>query len=44
MAAGNGLRLLQFLLYFVKHIEEGIADSHGAARAAAGIASRYPAD
>ena len=44
MTAGDGFRLLQFLLDFIEHIEEGIADSHGAARAAAGIAARYPAD
>ena len=43
VTTGNGCRLLQFLLHFVKHIEEGIADCHGAARTAAGIAACYPA-
>ena len=43
VTTGNGCRLLQFLLHFVKHIEEGIADGHGAARTAAGIAACYPA-
>lgn len=44
MTAGDGFRLLQFLLYFIEHVEEGIADGHGAARAAAGITARHPAD
>lgn len=44
MTAGDGFRLLQFLLDFIEHIEEGIADGHGAARAAAGITARHPAD
>lgn len=44
MTAGDRFRLLQFLLDFIEHIEECIADGHGAARAAAGISARYPAD